>query len=271
MDITETVGELLYSGGPNGLDSILVSVHNKTTDPSTGLKHIKNAYEVLIKLSIKSRSAPDDQFDQPLPYRVHFDTYCGTYRRATLFSNQIVYLSLFLIGNMNTLVETCSCPGIFYLNTCERAMSLLNIGLSSLALSLDIGEDEWLMIEVLSVAMSMKAVRNAISEYDLELPKSIEDLQCQLIGLKNNTSVTKNATALPPLTLSEIDEEYNDPDTPPFPSANSDDGESYPQACQLPPVDTCREEKTSDDTIVTSHGSTLDLGIQVKKFLQGLG
>ena len=46
---------------------------------------------------------------------------------------------------------------------------------------------------------------------------------------------------------------------------------SDPQACQLPPVDIGEEGKTSDDTSVTSHGPTLALGIQVKKFFQGIG
>ena len=52
----------------------------------------------------------------------------------------------------------------------------------------------------------MKNVRDTISEYDLELPKSIEDLKRQLLGLQKNAPVTKNATALPPLTLVESDE-----------------------------------------------------------------
>ena len=48
MNITETAGEFIYSGGTNGLGSIFVLVHNATTDPSTGLKYIENSYEVLI-------------------------------------------------------------------------------------------------------------------------------------------------------------------------------------------------------------------------------
>ena len=50
----------------------------------------------MIKLSRKSRSAPDDQFIQPFPYRVHFDTYGGTVHGPTLFSNKIAYLVSFL-------------------------------------------------------------------------------------------------------------------------------------------------------------------------------
>ena len=34
MNITETSGESLYIGGPNGLGRIFVLVYNATTDPS---------------------------------------------------------------------------------------------------------------------------------------------------------------------------------------------------------------------------------------------
>ena len=134
-------------------------------------------------------------------------------------------------------MATRGCPGLSYLNTCKRPMSLLNIGLSSLAVSLDVVEDKWLMTEVLSGAMSMKTVRAAMSEYDLELPKLIEALQRQLLGLQKNSPVTKNATDFAPLPLVESYEEENDPDLPPLPSKNSDNEESDPQACSLTPVD----------------------------------
>ena len=44
-------------------------------------------------------------------------------------------------------MEARGCTGIPYLNTCKREIFLLNLGLSSLALSLNVGEDEWLMTE----------------------------------------------------------------------------------------------------------------------------
>ena len=127
------------------------------------------------------------------------------------------------------------------------------------------------MTEVILGEMSMKTVRAAISEYDLELPKSIEAFQRQFLGLQKNAPVTKNATDFRPLPMVESDEEENDPDVPVFPSENSDDEESDTRACPLPPVDIGKEEKTSNDTSVTSHGSKLALGSQVKKFFQGLG
>ena len=153
MNITETADKLLYSGGTNGPGRIFVSVHNAITNLSTVIKHIANVYKVLINLSRKSRSAPDDQFVQTFTYRVHFETDGGTDHRATLFKNQISYLGLFFIGNMDTHVKTCGCTGISYLNTCKRAMSLLNTGLVSLELSLDVCKDEWLITEVILGAM----------------------------------------------------------------------------------------------------------------------
>ena len=85
MNITETAGRSLYSGGPNGIFRIFVLVDSTTTDGSTGLKHIANAYKALINLSIKARSAPSDQFIQPLPYRVHFEINGGVDHRGTTF------------------------------------------------------------------------------------------------------------------------------------------------------------------------------------------
>ena len=77
MDTTQTYGKSLYSGGPNGICCIFVSVHNATTDASTGIKHIVNAYDTLIVISREASSAPSDQFIQPLTYHVHFETNDG--------------------------------------------------------------------------------------------------------------------------------------------------------------------------------------------------
>ena len=85
MNVTETAGKSLHSGGPNGLCRIFVFVDSTTTDGSTGIKHIVNAYKALINFSRKARSAPSDQFIQPLPYRVHFETDGGVYHRGTTF------------------------------------------------------------------------------------------------------------------------------------------------------------------------------------------
>ena len=63
--------------------------------------------------------------------------------------NQISLLGLFLNGNMDKLVATPECPGLSYLNTVEREISLLNTGISSLSLSFDTETDKWLLSEIL--------------------------------------------------------------------------------------------------------------------------
>ena len=95
---------------------------------------------------------------------------------------------------MENIVANRGCPGILHLNTCERAISLLIIELSALVLALNVGEYKWLMIEVLSGSIPMKPVKYAITEYYLELPKSIEALQRQLIGSQSPQS-SNNASA----------------------------------------------------------------------------
>ena len=115
MNITEIAGKCLYSVGTNVLRRIFILVHNATTDGSTGIKHIVNMYQAPINLSIKSRSAPSDQFIHPLTYHVWFENGDGNDHRGTTFPNQVVYLGIFLVGNMETLVVNSGCPGIYTL------------------------------------------------------------------------------------------------------------------------------------------------------------
>ena len=86
MNITEIAGKYLYSGGPNGFCHIFVLVNSITTDGSTRLKHIVNAYESMINLSIKSSSVPSGQFIQPLTYHMHFETDGSVDHRGTTFT-----------------------------------------------------------------------------------------------------------------------------------------------------------------------------------------
>ena len=48
--------------------------------------------------------------------------------------NQISCFELFIVGNMEKLVETRGCTGLSYLKTAERAMDILNIELLGLEL-----------------------------------------------------------------------------------------------------------------------------------------
>ena len=75
--------------------------------------------------------------------------------------------------------------------------------------------------EVLSRAMSIKDDRDAITEYDLDLPKAIEYFKLQLLGLKlfqssNNESAIYDNTDVSSLPPAESDKEKNEPDVPPL-------------------------------------------------------
>ena len=141
--------------------------------------------------------------------------------------------------------------------------------------------------------MSMKTVRSAITEYDLEVPKSIEALKSQLlvsqsyqssnnISFKQNdpdvlpfhlsdSSEDENEPDVPPLNTEDSDKEYNQPDVPHLPSTNDGDADKDTQLTLLPPVDSSEKVKTRDDIIVTYRGSAFDFCIQVRKFFEVLG
>ena len=74
MNVTKKSCESLYNGGQNGLGRIFVSVNNTTTDPYTRLKHVPNAYQILVYKPRKEKYAPWDQFFHPFPYYVQFET-----------------------------------------------------------------------------------------------------------------------------------------------------------------------------------------------------
>ena len=59
-------------------------------------------------------------------------------------------------------------------------MSILNIGLSALSLTLDPNCDEWLIKEVLAGASSMKTVRKNIEDYDKEFCLALSTIERRL-------------------------------------------------------------------------------------------
>ena len=62
---------------------------------------------------------------------------------------------------MYRLVAIMGCPGLSFQNTAERAMSLLNLSLSNLALKIDEDAPDWL-IDLLHGVSTIKAVRDEI-------------------------------------------------------------------------------------------------------------
>ena len=78
---------------------------------------------------------------------------------------------------MEKLAATRGCPGLSYLNTAKRAMAILNIGLSGLALSIDLNIEQLLLSKFLKGTMYVKAAMNSIEKYDTELPLAIAVLE----------------------------------------------------------------------------------------------
>ena len=100
----------------------------------------------------------------------------------THIGNQVALVGLFLSGRMDKLTATRGCPGLSYLNSCERAMPILNIGLSALSLTIDPNCEKWLMEDVLNGANSMKSVRKNIADYDSEITSAISALKRRLMN-----------------------------------------------------------------------------------------
>lgn len=187
MNISEDPSDSLYSGGTDGNGKTFVSIHNQTLDPSSGIKHTAHFYEYLCheaNSETHNSSSNNDSTKSSFPYSVLIEADGGPDHNLTFLSNKIALLGLFLIGNMDKLTATRGCPGLSYLNTAERAMANLNIGLSCLSLSLDPNMDKWLYDNILKSATTMKATRKNILEYDEEKQIAIDILErrCQKQG-----------------------------------------------------------------------------------------
>ena len=77
---------------------------------------------------------------------------------------------------MEKINSTRGCPGISYLNTAERPVSLLNYGLASISLRMDPEMPEWLH-EILNSVSSMKGVSESITEYGDIITHTIDSLE----------------------------------------------------------------------------------------------
>ena len=84
---------------------------------------------------------------------------------------------------MEKINSTRGCPGISYLNTAERPVSLLNYGLASISLRMDPEMPEWLH-EILNSVSSMKGVRKSITEYNDIITHTIDSLERCIARMK---------------------------------------------------------------------------------------
>ena len=89
---------------------------------------------------------------------------------------------------MDKLTFTRCCPGLSFVNICERAMSNLNIGQAGLSLMMDPNADRFLIEDVIGGTTSMKAVRQNIYDYYAAVPITVDILKCRLALLDGGSN-----------------------------------------------------------------------------------
>ena len=110
-----------------------------------------------------------------MPYELLIETDGGPDHAISTLKNKLAIFAMFLVTRVYKLIVIRGCPGLSYLNTVERTMSVLNIGLANLALHMK--PYQWLLDEFLVNIFLMKQVQIAVSEYDNELPTAIDLFQ----------------------------------------------------------------------------------------------
>ena len=102
---------------------------------------------------------------------VGLETYGGGNNNHKHVRNQLALFGLFILGKTDKLNLTRGCPGLYFLNTAERAVDFLNNALYGLALKSNVQlVDELFMDEFIGNTSSIKSVREAVKEYDTDLP-----------------------------------------------------------------------------------------------------
>eukprot|EP00957_Ditylum_brightwellii_P149249 11366468-Ditylum_brightwellii.AAC.1 len=96
---------------------------------------------------------------------------------------------------MDKLTATRCCSELPFLNTTERAMSLLNIGLSVLSLTIDPNADNWLLEYVINGMILMKMVMENIDDYNNTYAKEIKILKHCI--RKTSTTASKDEEDAP--------------------------------------------------------------------------
>ena len=174
MNITSDTWDYLYIGGEEGGVSLYVSVHDATFYPSTGIKHAANLLRVM------SNSIGTNESLCTF-YLVGLETDGGGDHNHKHIRNNLALFGLLILGNMDKLNFTRGFPGLYFTNTDERNIALLNVGIYGLALKSNVQSGyELLMDEVIGKASLMKSVRTAVQEYDTEIPLDVAVLERHL-------------------------------------------------------------------------------------------
>ena len=140
----------------------------------------------------------DKIMNKYMPYVALLGTDGGPDHNLKFLHNILSLLALFKLGKMDKLVAVCGCPGLSYLNTVERCMAILNLGLANLALVINPTAPDWLF-DVLKRCGSMREVQSAVALHDAELVSWMCDiplcflLMCHHITHPGDTNIQKKA------------------------------------------------------------------------------
>eukprot|EP00957_Ditylum_brightwellii_P177783 13542244-Ditylum_brightwellii.AAC.1 len=110
--------------------------------------------------------------DDHMPYILGFETDGRPEHNNMLLQHLLAYIGSLFVSRCDKIFGYCCCPGYSYLNTVERAMSIANIALASLAVSIDPDAPDWIM-KVLS-GQSSKQVCDVVYQYDNDLERAIK-------------------------------------------------------------------------------------------------
>ena len=108
-----------------------------------------------------------------LPYILLVKADYGPDHNIKHISNFLQMVALFILGGMGRLVAIRGCPGLFFQNTTERAVSLLNLGLSNLSFKIDEDAPYWI-IDLLNGVSKMNVVQDEIESYNKNFLKAVK-------------------------------------------------------------------------------------------------
>ena len=171
MNVGESENESMYSGGENGHGRTQVALHDATLEKSTGFKHMAHLFQAINERSKQNCvecEGDDDNWTDYIPYVVMNETDGGPDHNIQFLSNKLACVAFFLMTPIDRLLMIRGCPGLSRRNVVERAMSLLNIGLSGLALNIERINLPRIFIKMLEKCNSMKKVRDELAIYESE-------------------------------------------------------------------------------------------------------
>ena len=147
-------------------------------------------------LNIAYESLPQQQqqsVDDAMPFVIGFEVDGGGDRNVMHLQNFLAIIAFVSVAKCDKLVVYRSAAGhlYLYLNTIERAISIINIGLANHTTCLDPDSPQFLL-DILSNCGSMKQLRNVLVDYDSVLVEAlkflhrVEERRAMAVGTVND-------------------------------------------------------------------------------------